>query len=39
MYKFDREHQYQLSDFNQPNGLKNVPRKPLGKKGCCYTVV
>lgn len=32
MYKFDREHQYQLSDFNQPNGLRMNPENRLVKK-------
>ncbi len=32
MYKFDRNHQYKLSDFNQPVGLKMNPENRWVKK-------
>ena len=32
MYKFDRNHQYSLSDFNQPMGLKMSPENRWVKK-------
>lgn len=32
MYKFDRNHQYSLSDFNQPMGLKMNPENRWVKK-------
>ncbi len=32
MYKFDRNHQYKLSDFNQPIGLKMNPENRWVKK-------
>ena len=32
MYKFDKNHQFSLADFNQPMGLKNESGKPLGKE-------
>ena len=32
MYKFDRNHQYKLSDFNQPTGLKMNPENRWVKK-------
>lgn len=33
MYKFDRNHQFKLSDFNQPIGLKTNPENRWVKKG------
>ena len=32
MYKFDRNHQFKLSDFNQPIGLKMNPENRWVKK-------
>ena len=32
MYKFDRNHQFSLSDFNQPIGLKMNPENRWVKK-------
>ena len=39
MYKFDRYHQYSLSDFNQPMGMEMNPenrwvKKAMGKESC-----
>ncbi len=32
MYKFDRDHQFKLSDFNQPVGLHMNPENRWAKK-------
>ena len=32
MYKFDRDHQYSLSDFNQPLGMEMNPENRWVKK-------
>ena len=32
MYKFDRNHQFKLTDFNQPMGLKMNPENRWVKK-------